>query len=301
MAAGGQAPLVDLPLEAAGAGGHPGGVGQHVGQLAAQEVEHAAPGRQRVGDAEHELHVQAPGQQALLRQVGGVVEHRQVEDLDLRLDVVLEHLARQPFDEVRRVLVDVRREVHRAGGQRGHVGLQVQHRAAGRLVALPRGELARDDALALGCHRLGIGRVAAQPHLGHRSSELHRARGPADDSLPRRIGARGTVILDEDTGLDLSDLEIDVDGGSLKIDGGLDKQLDTFKPTDLRLKVSDGAAFLKQLDPSKLSSLMKAFSGGLEFLNQLKKVAEAAGHLASDIKNLQLPPELDRIVKGGPK
>ncbi len=63
----------------------------------------------------------------------------------------------------------------------------------------------------------------------------------------------------------------------------------------------EGAAFLKQLDPSKLSSLMKAFSGGLEFLNQLKKVADAAGHLASDIKNLQLPPELDRIVKGGLK
>jgi len=63
----------------------------------------------------------------------------------------------------------------------------------------------------------------------------------------------------------------------------------------------EGAAFLKQLDPSKLSSLMKAFSGGLEFLNQLKKVADAAGRLASDISQLQLPPEIERIVKGGPK
>ena len=68
---------------------------------------------------------------------------------------------------------------------------------------------------------------------------------PRPDSLPRRIGARGTVILDEDTGLDLSDLEIDVDGGSLKIDGGLGKNFDTFKPTDLRLKISDGTSFLK--------------------------------------------------------
>ena len=75
--------------------------------------------------------------------------------------------------------------------------------------------------------------------------ELERSRGPAEDGLPRRIGARGTVVLDEDTGLDLSDLELEVDGGSLKIDGGLDKQLDSFKPTDLRLKVSDGAAFLR--------------------------------------------------------
>ena len=63
----------------------------------------------------------------------------------------------------------------------------------------------------------------------------------------------------------------------------------------------EGAAFLKQLDPSKLSSLMKAFSGGLEFLNQLKKVADAAGRLAGDIAQLQLPPEIERIVKGGPK
>ena len=63
----------------------------------------------------------------------------------------------------------------------------------------------------------------------------------------------------------------------------------------------EGAAFLKQLDPSKLSALMKAFSGGLEFLNQLKKVADAASHLAGDIAHLQLPPEIERIVKGGPK
>ena len=46
---------------------------------------------------------------------------------------------------------------------------------------------------------------------------------------------------------------------------------------------------------------MKAFSGGLEFLNQLKKVADAAGRLAGDITQLQLPPEIERIVKGGPK
>jgi hypothetical protein len=62
----------------------------------------------------------------------------------------------------------------------------------------------------------------------------------------------------------------------------------------------EGAAFLKQLDPSKLSSLMKAFSGGLDFLNQLKAVADAAPAWPA-IKDLKLPPELDRIIKGGPK
>lgn len=63
----------------------------------------------------------------------------------------------------------------------------------------------------------------------------------------------------------------------------------------------EGAAFLKQLDPSKFSSLMKAFSGGLDFLKQLKEVADSATRLAGSIKDLKLPPELDRIIKGGLK
>lgn len=63
----------------------------------------------------------------------------------------------------------------------------------------------------------------------------------------------------------------------------------------------EGADFLKQLDPSKLSSLMKAFSGGLDFLKQLKAVADSATRLAGAIRDLKLPPELDRIIKGGPK
>lgn len=99
----------------------------------------------------------------------------------------------------------------------------------------------RDSTPAPEASKTGLRRVV----LDLADIELHRARGPADDGLPRRIGARGTVILDEDTGLDLSDLEIDVDGGNLKIDGGLDKQLGTFKPTDLRLKITDGTSFLK--------------------------------------------------------
>lgn len=66
--------------------------------------------------------------------------------------------------------------------------------------------------------------------------------------------------------------------------------------------VNEGASLLQQLknmDPSKFSSLIRAFSGGLEFLSQLKKVADAAGKLVVDIRDLQLPPQLDRIIKGG--
>lgn len=63
----------------------------------------------------------------------------------------------------------------------------------------------------------------------------------------------------------------------------------------------EGAAFLKQLDPSKLSELMQAFSGGLDFLKQLKEVADSATRLAGSIRNLELPPELNSLIKGGLK
>jgi hypothetical protein len=75
--------------------------------------------------------------------------------------------------------------------------------------------------------------------------ELERHRGPAEDGLPRRLRAAGTIVLDEETGLDLSDFNLDVNGGGLRIAGGLDKALTHFKPTDLRLKISDGPAFLR--------------------------------------------------------
>ena len=62
--------------------------------------------------------------------VDGVVEHRQVEHLDLGLHAVLVHLAGELEDQIGRVLVDARREVARPGGERRHVGPQVQHAAA---------------------------------------------------------------------------------------------------------------------------------------------------------------------------
>jgi len=50
-----------------------------------------------------------------------VVKHRQIEDLDLRLDVELAHLQGEVVDQLRRIFIDDRREIDRAGGERGHV------------------------------------------------------------------------------------------------------------------------------------------------------------------------------------
>ena len=114
-------------------------------------------------------------EQALLHQVGGVVEHGEVEDFDLGLDVVVEHGLGQAFDEVGRVLVDAGGEIHRAGGERGHVGLEVQHGAArGLLAAATAGGKLDDHARAVLAHaflhlgeqgRVGAGRFVRVAHM----------------------------------------------------------------------------------------------------------------------------------------
>ena len=137
-------------------------------------------------------------------------------------------------------------------------------------------------------------------------------------SLPAALAAN-PALLDN---LDMDALGDAVAGNLDKLDTGqLNGMLDTLaaaNPTKagglidalgragalggmLAKYAQEGADFLKQLDPSKLSSLMKAFSGGLDFLKQLKAVADSATRLAGAIRDLKLPPELDRIIKGGPK
>ncbi|GAA5787158.1 hypothetical protein GCM10007860_34930 [Chitiniphilus shinanonensis] len=64
--------------------------------------------------------------------------------------------------------------------------------------------------------------------------------------------------------------------------------------------IDEGATLLEKFKPldQKFGSLIRAFSGGLEFLSALKKVADKAGKLVGNLKDLQLPEGLDRIVRG---
>ena len=64
-----------------------------------------------------------------------VVEHREIENFDLRFDLVLQHRSRQRVDELRRILIDDRRKIDRAGCQRRHVRSQCQRAAAFRRIA----------------------------------------------------------------------------------------------------------------------------------------------------------------------
>ena len=67
----------------------------------------------------------------------------QIEDLDLGPNAVLLHLRGELLDQRGVVFVDDRREVDRAGRERGHVGLEIERRAArgGVAPAPARGEL----------------------------------------------------------------------------------------------------------------------------------------------------------------
>lgn len=75
--------------------------------------------------------------------------------------------------------------------------------------------------------------------------------------------------------------------------GGLGQMLQKY--------IAEGTSFIAQLRKIPLSSIMKAFSGGLEFLKALKDVADKASKLVGDIGSLQLPKEIDAIVKRGGK
>jgi len=135
----------------------------------------------------------------------------------------------------------------------------------------------RDQTPAPEAEAAGMRRVVLD--LG--DIELQRDRGPADDNLPRRLRAKGTIVLDEETGLDLSDLDLEVDGGSLQIDGGLDRDLLSFKPTVLRVKISDGPAFLRGFGQGPYFERLTA---GLTLTGPLARPSGSNGSLAvSDV------------------
>ena len=142
--------------------------------------------------------------QTFFHQVGGVVQHREIEHLDLRLDTVVEHCSRETFDEVRRVLVNAVRKVDRAGRQRRHVGLQVQHRAT-LLLARGRGRRWRT---ARSCRGSACARLPARGRTARdRSPAIHpgcergceraqrRPRMPGASTRSAASGVTGTAGL----------------------------------------------------------------------------------------------------------
>src|ERR1700730_11617615 len=150
-----QTPFIDFELLAADAGGGPGGVGNEVLEFADEEFEQLSPRRQSVWNAHDELHVAWALEQAAVGERLRVVEHRDVEHLDLWLYIAGEHRACEVLHELRRILVDLLGEVYRAGRERRHIRLEVEHFPALALLAsAPAGRELDDHAGTVSRHAL---------------------------------------------------------------------------------------------------------------------------------------------------
>jgi len=140
-----QTPFIDFELVAADAGGGPGGVGHKVLEFVDKELEQLSPRRQSVWNAHDELHLAWPLEQAAVGERLRVVEHRDVEHLDLWLYIAGEHRACEVLHELRRILVDLLGEVYRAGRERRHIRLEVEHFPALALLAPASARRELDD------------------------------------------------------------------------------------------------------------------------------------------------------------
>lgn len=113
---------------------------------------------------------------------------------------------------------------------------------------------------------LQIHQVVLDEGLQRAEAELHRLsitrdRGPADDNLPRRLMADGEIIWDAAEGLDLRGVRIGVDGGQLRISGGVDAEFSQLDPTTASLRVDDGPAFMAAFgQPAFFDELSTDFS-----------------------------------------
>src|SRR5437868_14833265 len=96
-----EAPAVDFELMTADAGCGPGRLRHDLSELRDFEFEHITQSRHGVLDAEHELHMKRRGNEALLHQLDRLVEHRQIEYLDLGFDAVVAHFLGELADESR--------------------------------------------------------------------------------------------------------------------------------------------------------------------------------------------------------
>lgn len=87
--------------------------------------------------------------------------------------------------------------------------------------------------------------------LAYRELEYTRDKTPRDDGIPDQFSGQGSLVLDEDTGLDFADTTISTIGARVEVSGGLDAEFEHVKPTDLKLVIEDGRSFFAAygLDP----------------------------------------------------
>lgn len=124
--------------------------------------------------------------------------------------------------------------------------------------------------------------------------QVTRVRSPSDDGLPKRFRVDGEVNFEDPGGLDLKNLIIGLDGGSISGAVGLESDWTTFKPSSLNLDIRDGAAFFASVG---LPAYVSALSWEMNFRGPLARIAGSEREMR--FENLKLGNiELSDVTTG---
>jgi hypothetical protein len=106
--------------------------------------------------------------------------------------------------------------------------------------------------------------------------QIVRDRGPGDDGLPKRIDLGGAVTLGTDGGIDWRELAIAIDGASLQSSGAIDGDFSELAPTELAVRIDDGAAFARAL---AIGRYVESLSLGIDLWGPLGAPSSREGRL----------------------
>ena len=119
--------MIDFELMASNSGRRPSCIGHELLEFRDQKFQQLATGWKRIRNAHHELDLAGSLEQTAIGHDLCIVKHRHVENLDLRLDAVLKHRSCELLDKLRWIFIDLRGKIDRPCGERGHIGLEVEH------------------------------------------------------------------------------------------------------------------------------------------------------------------------------
>jgi hypothetical protein len=135
----------------------------------------------------------------------------------------------------------------------------------------------------------------AELHLG--DVRLVRNRGPRDDGVPKTLRADGRVAFHEDGSIDVGDLLVSTDGARLRIDGGIEGDMQALRTTQLDLRVDDGPAFARAID---LPPYFERLRADMALFGPIRAPSSHKGHLhVSGVGGSTLPTDASVWMKDG--
>ena len=133
--------------------------------------------------------------------------------------------------------------------------------------------------------------------LDVRDVRVVRERGPRDDGMPKSVRAEGRVAFHEDGAIDLGDLMLSTDGARLRVDGGVEGDMEQLRTTLLDLRIDDGPAFARALDLPPYFDRLRA---DMALFGPIAAPSSKKGHLVvSGVGGSTLPTDASIWMKDG--